>query len=274
MPELPEVETVARDLREALIGRRIEAVRLSRDDVLRTPPAEVFAQVVAGQSVTSVDRRGKFILLGMDGGDDFMVHLGMTGHLVVCDGDAPAAPHTHLRAQLDDGRELRFDDTRRFGRLAYGSRSLLESSRVLPPLGIEPLSEEFTPGELWRVLHHSTRTIKAALLDQTRVAGLGNIYIDEACFAAGVRPTHRCHRLTRAQVAALHAAIQATLRRAIVNRGSSVDDYRDVWNARGNHQEVLQVYGRGGEPCFRCGTVLRRTTTAGRTTVYCPHCQR
>ena len=265
---------MARDLRATMLGRRIEEVRLSRTDVVRTPPSDVFATVLAGQSVISVDRRGKFILLGMDGGDDLMVHLGMTGHLVVCDGDAPAAPHTHMRARLDDGRELRFDDIRRFGRIAYGSRALLEEARVLPPLGIEPLSDEFTVAELRRLLQRSTRTVKAALLEQGRVAGLGNIYIDEACFAAGVRPTRRCHRLTRAQITSLHGAIQTTLRRAIINRGSSVDDYRDVWNARGNHQELLQVYGRGGMPCFRCGTRLTRTVTAGRTTVYCPRCQR
>lgn len=274
MPELPEVETVARDLRSALVGRRIEDVRLLRGDVLRTPPADVFTQVIAGQSVTSVDRRGKFILLGMDGGDDFMVHLGMTGHLLVCDGDAPEARHTHLRARLDDGRELRFDDTRRFGRLAYGSLAQLEHEHALPALGVEPLSDEFTADTLWRLLHPSIRTLKAALLDQSRVAGLGNIYIDEACFAAGVRPTRRCNRVTRAQMTALHGAIRATLQRAIVNRGSSVDDYRDVWNARGNHQEVLQVYGRGGQPCFRCGTILKRTVIGGRTTVYCPRDQR
>lgn len=274
MPELPEVETVARDLRSALVGRRIEDVRLSRGDILRTPPADVFTQVIAGQSVTGVDRRGKFILVQMDGGDDFMVHLGMTGHLLVCDGDAPEARHTHLRARLDDGRELRFDDTRRFGRLAYGSRAQLEGEHAMPALGVEPLSDEFTPDALWRLLHPSTRTLKAALLDQSRVAGLGNIYIDEACFAAGVRPTRRCNRVTCAQMTALRDAIRATLQRAIVNRGSSVDDYRDVWNARGNHQEVLQVYGRGGEPCFRCGTTLKRTVIGGRTTVYCQHDQR
>ena len=274
MPELPEVETVARDLRSALVGHRIEAVRLARDDVLRTPAPAVFSQVLAGQSVTSVDRRGKFILLGMDGGDDLMVHLGMTGHLLVCEADVPEARHTHMRAKLDDGRELRFDDSRRFGRIAYGSRASLEASRALPPLGIEPLSDEFTEHELHRLLHGSTRTLKAALLDQARVAGLGNIYIDEACFAAGVRPTRRCNRLTRADVRALHAAIQATLRRAIVNRGSSVDDYRDVWNAQGNHQEALQVYGRGGLPCLHCATLLKSTVTGGRTTVYCPRCQR
>ena len=274
MPELPEVETVAADLRATLVGRRIEAVQVSRPDVLRTPPADVFSAVIAGQHVSSVDRRGKFILVGMDSGDEFMVHLGMTGHLVVCDGADPEARHTHLRARLDDGRELRFDDTRRFGRLAYGSRAALEDARVLPPLGIEPLSNAFTPDELRRLLHRSTRTLKAALLDQGRVAGLGNIYIDEACFAAGVRPTRRCHRVTRAQYTALHDAIQATLRRAIANRGSSVDDYRDVWNAQGSHQEALQVYGRGGQPCFRCGTTLRRTVVGGRTTVYCTRCQR
>ena len=265
---------MARDLRDTVLGRRIEAVHLGRHDVLRMPPAEVFATVIAGQSVTSVDRRGKFILLGLDSGDDLMVHLGMTGHLIVSDAAAPPVRHTHMRALLDDGRELRFDDTRRFGRIAYGSRVLLEQSRVLPPLGIEPLSDEFTVTELQRLLRRSTRTVKAALLDQARVAGMGNIYIDEACFEAGVRPTRRCHRLTRAQVASLRDAIQLILRRAIVNRGSSVDDYRDVWNARGKHQEVLQVYGRGGMPCLRCATTLTRTVTAGRTTVYCPHCQR
>ena len=265
---------MARDLRGAVVGRRITAVALVREDVVRTPPADMFRAVMVGKSVLRVDRRGKFILFGLDGGDELMVHLGMTGHLVVCDAATPAAKHTHLRASLDDGRELRFDDTRRFGRLAYGSRSLLEESRALPPLGMEPLSDEFSPAELDRLLRGTTRTLKAALLDQARVAGMGNIYIDEACFAARVRPTRRCHRLTRAERQRLHQAIQHVLRAAIANRGSSVDDYRDVWNAMGRNQEALQVYGRGGLPCFRCGTTLKRTVEAGRTTVYCSSCQR
>ncbi len=274
MPELPEVETVARDLRAAVLGRRFDSVDLIRGDVVRLPEPDAFRTLLTGQSVVSVDRRGKFLLLGLDSGDELMVHLGMTGHLLVCDAAEPAARHTHLRARLDDGRELRFDDTRRFGRIAYGSRALLEQTRVLPPLGLEPLSGEFSAAEVDRLLRRTTRTLKAALLDQTRVAGLGNIYIDEACFAAGVRPTRRCHRLTRAERARLHAAIQQVLLAAIVNRGSSVDDYRDVWNARGSNQEVLRVYGRGGKPCVRCGATLRRVTVAGRTTVYCSSCQR
>ena len=274
MPELPEVETLARDLRAAVVGHRFESVELLRDDVLRMPPPDVFRQLLTGQSVISVNRRGKFLLLGLDGGDELMVHLGMTGHLLVCGAGEPPARHTHLRARLDDGRELRFDDVRRFGRVAYGSRAMLEGSRVLPPLGLEPLSPEFTAPELDRLLRGSTRMLKSVLLDQGRVAGLGNIYVDEACFLAGVRPTRRCHRLTRGQRRALHGAIQTVLREAIENRGSSVDDYRDVWNAIGRNQEVLQVYGRGGLPCFRCGALLRRTAVSGRTTVYCPHCQR
>lgn len=268
------METVAQGLRDAVVGRRIEDVHLLRPDIVKTPPADVFTAVLKGQRVTGVDRRGKYLLLCLDGGDELMVHLGMTGHLLVCDGDAPLPKHTHLRAKLDDTRELRFDDVRRFGRIAYGSRSLLEESRVLPPLGLEPLSDEFSLAEFERIMRRTTRSIKAALLDQARVAGMGNIYIDEACFLAGVRPTKRCNRITRAQRQALHGAIQSVLVSAIRNRGSSIDDYRDVWNARGSHQERLQVYGRGGQPCFRCGTVLRRTVEAGRTTVYCPSCQR
>jgi formamidopyrimidine-DNA glycosylase len=274
VPELPEVETVVRDLRPALCGRRITAVTLYRDDVLRHPYPDAFRALLGGQCVIAVDRRGKFILIGLDSGDALMVHLGMTGHLLLCAGDAPPAKHTHLRAMLDDGRELRFDDTRRFGRIAYGPPALLEQLRVLPRLGVEPLSEDFSQAEFDALLRRTTRTVKAALLDQAGVAGLGNIYVDEACFVAKVRPTRRCHRLTRAQREALRTAIVSVLSQAIRNRGSSVDDYRDAWNAQGSNQESLQVYGRGGQPCFACGTLLRRTVLAGRTTVYCPHCQR
>ncbi len=274
MPELPEVETVARDLRDAVVGRTVMAVTLGHPGVLRFPAPEVFAAILPGRTVEAVRREGKFILCALDGGEDLVFHLGMTGHVRVCEAAAEVAPHTHLRAHLDDGRELRFDDARRFGRVLLGPRSTLEDARVLPVLGVEPLSEAFTAARLDAVLRTTTRTVKAALLDQRGVAGLGNIYIDEACHLAGVRPQRRCNRLTRSQRDALHAAIPAVLVSAIHNRGSSVDDYRDLWNARGSNQERLQVYGRGGRPCFRCRAVLRRATVAGRTTVWCPSCQR
>jgi formamidopyrimidine-DNA glycosylase len=274
VPELPEVETVARDLRAAVTGRRIMTVKLGHPKLLRFPVPEVFTAVLPGQRIEAVRRRGKFIVCALESGEDLVFHLGMTGHVLVCQSSAPEAAHTHLRALLDDGRELRYDDARRFGRILLGPQSLLEDSRVIPMLGVEPLSEEFTRDRLDQVLRRTTRTVKAALLDQRGVAGLGNIYVDEACHLAGVRPTRRCHTLTRAQRAALHAAIPAVLVSAIRNRGSSIDDYRDVWNAKGSNQERLQVYGRGGRPCLRCGATLRQTTVAARTTVYCPACQR
>ena len=274
MPELPEVETVVRDLRGEVVGRRIESVWVGHPKVFRYPTAEVVAGVVPGRHVNAVSRRGKYIVMRLDGDEDLIVHLGMTGHLLVTDADAPVPTHTHLRAALDDGRELRFDDARRFGRILLGARAILEANGVIPPLGVEPLSDEYTREHLDAYLRRTTRPLKAALLDQRGVAGLGNIYVDEACHLAGVRPQRRCHTLTRAQRAALYEAIPTVLRAAVANRGSSVDDYRDVWNAKGSNQERLQVYGRAGLPCFRCGTTLKSLVIGGRTTVYCPKCQK
>ena len=274
MPELPEVETVARDLRETIVGRTVTAVDVLHAGVIRFPLPDAFAAGLKGARFDSVDRIGKFILCPLSTGDDLVVHLGMTGHVLVCDPQAPLAPHTHIRASLDDGRDLRYDDARRFGRVLLGSRDTLRAARVLPPLGVDPLTDDFTPAHLDSMLRRTTRMLKAALLDQGGVAGLGNIYVDEVCHLAGVRPTRRCHRLTRKERQAIFDAIPVILHKAIAKRGSSIDDYRDVWNAQGSMQEQLQVYGRGGEPCFRCGTTLARTVVGGRTTVYCPRCQR
>ncbi|MDQ6856905.1 MAG: formamidopyrimidine-DNA glycosylase, partial [Candidatus Dormibacteraeota bacterium] len=187
MPELPEVETVVRDLRAAVVGRQVMSVQLGHPKVLRFPVPEVFTAVLLGQRFDAVIRRGKFIMCELHNGEDLVIHLGMTGHVRVCAADTALPRHTHLRALLDDGRELRFDDARRFGRILLGPRALLEDSRVLPVLGVEPLSEDFTVARLDAVLRSTTRTLKAALLDQRGVAGLGNIYVDEACHLAGVR---------------------------------------------------------------------------------------
>ena len=281
MPELPEVETVVRDLRAEVEGRSVVAVPHAASSVFRYPSPEALAAALPGASFAAVRRSGKYIhcVLARDGAAEveseaLIVHLGMTGHLEVCDAAAPERPHTHLRALLDDGRELRFADARRFGRVMLGDPDALRAARLIPELGVEPLGEEFTVQRLDALLRRTTRTVKAALLDQRGVAGLGNIYVDEICHRAGVRPTRRCPRLTRAERARLHAAVVEVLRIAIRNRGSTIDDYRDLWDAKGNHQEELRVYGRGGLPCLACGTVLRRTVVAGRATTYCPVCQR
>lgn len=279
MPELPEVETVVRDLGPEVEGRRVVAVPHAASSVFRYPSPEALAGLLPGAAFASVRRSGKYIVCALrrdDGPADeaLVVHLGMTGHLEVCDAAAPERPHTHLRALLDDGRELRFADARRFGRVMLGDPVALRSARLIPAMGVEPLGEDFTVQRLDAFLKRTTRTVKAALLDQRGVAGLGNIYVDEICHRAGVRPTRRCPRLTRAERARLHAAVVEVLEVAIRNRGSTIDDYRDLWDARGNHQEELRVYGRGGLPCLTCGTVIRRTVVAGRTTTYCPACQR
>ena len=274
MPELPEVETVVRDLRGAVVGRRVSRVDVLHAGVLRFPLPEGFVAGLAGTRIEGVDRIGKFIFCALDSGDELVVHLGMTGHLLVVPADAELAPHTHVRMWLDDGRELRYDDARRFGRVLLGTRATLRAARVLPPLGVDPLTAQFTLEHVDRMLRRTTRMLKAVLLDQGGVAGLGNIYADEVCHLAGVRPARRCDRLTRRERQAIHDAIPVILHRAIAARGSSIDDYRDVWNARGSAHERLQVYGRAGQPCFRCGAVLRRTVIAGRTTVYCSKCQR
>lgn len=276
MPELPEVETVVRDLRDAVVGRRVVAVELHRDSIVRYPDGATFTALLGGALLASVERRGKFIHVGLgrDEGAVLVVHLGMTGHLDVVEPGAALRPHTHLQVLLDDGRELRFADARRFGRLLLGHPEMLQRAGALPRLGVEPLSAEFTATALDAVLRRTRRTLKAALLDQRGVAGLGNIYADEVCFAAGVRPQRRCPRLTRAERARIHEAIVSVLQRAIRNRGSSVDDFRDIWDAQGRNQEELVVYGRAGQPCFRCGTVLRHAVLAGRGTTWCPTCQR
>ena len=274
MPELPEVETIRRDLSAAVEGRRIIAAATGHPSVFRFPSPEAVVAGIVGSTVVTVGRRGKYLVISLDSGDDLVVHLGMTGHLLVCETTATPALHTHLRATLDDGRELRFDDARRFGRIILGEQANLRAIGALPRLGVEPLSGDFTVEHVAGQLRRTTRTVKAALLDQSVIAGLGNIYVDEACHLAGVRPTRRCHRLRATERVALHQAIPAVLTKAIGNRGTSFDDYRDVWNAKGSNQETLQVYGRAGEPCLRCGVVLRRTVLGGRTTVFCSGCQR
>lgn len=274
MPELPEVETIVRGLRGEVTGRRLTDVRVGHPAVFRYPSPEAIVAGLEGTRVETVARRGKYIVVTLDSGDDLVVHLGMTGHLLVCEAGAPVAVHTHLRVRLDHGRELRFDDARRFGRILLGTAADLLRIRAMPRLGLEPLADDFDATAFDAVLRRTSRTLKAALLDQSGVSGLGNIYIDEACFIARVRPTRRCHRLSRAERRALFVAIPLVLHQAVLNRGTTFDDYRDVWNASGSHRERLQVYGRGGRPCLHCGTVLRQTVAGGRTTVFCPACQR
>ena len=274
MPELPEVETIAADLRPHLVGRKIVRCELMFPGIVRHPEPELFVDHVAGRRVTSVGRRGKFILVRLEDEMMLVVHLGMSGQLRLVDPATPLARHTHAVFALDDGRQLRYVDPRRFGRLLLGTEEALLASRKLPVLGPEPIDPEFAAGELYRRLRRRKTSLKAVLLDQSAVAGVGNIYADESLHRAHLRPDRIAGSISRKSAARLHESLRHSLLVAIANRGSSVDTYRDAWGETGGQQEKLLVYGRAGKPCFTCGRPLTLTRISGRSTVFCRRCQR
>ena len=274
MPELPEVETVTADLRPHLVGRTITCCDLRFPGMVRHPSPEAFVAGVAGRRIEAMSRRGKYILNHLDSGELLVVHLGMSGQLRYVPPDTEQPTHLHAVFELDDGFQLRYRDVRRFGRLLLGTEQELVAERKMPRLGPEPIDPDFTAGDLYRRLHIRRAPLKALLLDQMVVAGVGNIYADEACFQARVRPDRPANTLSRQAVGRLRSALDRSLRVAIGNRGSSVADYRDAWGEVGRQQEELVVYGRGGQPCVRCGRPLSLIRLAGRSTVFCRRCQR
>ena len=302
MPELPEVETIVADLRPHLVGRTIERCELSFPTIVRHPEPEQFLDAVAGARIESVGRRGKYILIGLappaeprsgrtnrrlagpdprivrtireEGDLLLVVHLGMTGQLRLVDAVTQLEKHTHAVFFLDGGRQLRYRDPRRFGRLLIGTQNALLSAKKMPRLGPEPIDPDFAPDELYRRLRKRRTALKAVLLDQGAIAGVGNIYADESLHRAGLRPTRLANTVSRRSARKLHESLRESLELAIANRGSSVDTYRDAWGDAGGQQEKLLVYGRAGEPCFTCGRPLSVIRIAGRTTVFCRRCQR
>lgn len=284
MPELPEVETVARSVDERVRGDRILEVWLSsHPQPFKTPPEEI-ARGLAGRVFLSVHRSGKHIVCELGppqpvskrasssespiSDAQWIVHLGMTGRLLVADPGAPIPPHTHARLTLTSGRELRFVDPRRFGRLEY--KDLGNSAGFQTP-GLEPLS--IGPDPFAALFRNRRLSIKAALLNQSLLSGVGNIYADESLFRAGIRPRRMASRLTRAELERLRLALRQVLRHAIRLGGSSVSDYVNAAGERGFFQVEHCVYQRTGLPCRRCTTPIRRILIAGRGTHYCPHCQ-
>ena len=274
MPELPEVETIVADLRPHLTGRTIVGCELIFPTIVRYPEPEVFIDSMAGMRIAGMRRRGKFILIDLDNDLLLVVHLGMTGQLRLVDPATPIEKHTHVIFTLDDGRQLRYRDPRRFGRLLLGTEQSLLASKKMPKLGPEPIDPSFVPDELYRSLRKRRTSLKAVLLDQGAIAGVGNIYADESMHRARLRPDRIASGLSRKSAQRLHESLRDSLLMAIRNRGSSVDTYRDAWGEIGGQQEKLLVYGRAGEPCFTCGRPLAMIRLAGRSTVFCTKCQR
>jgi formamidopyrimidine-DNA glycosylase len=274
MPELPEVETIVADLRPHLVGRTIVRCELRFPSIVRHPEPEVFIDAITGLTIEAVGRRGKFILIALGDKRLLVVHLGMSGQLRLVDASTEIANHTHVILDLDDGRQLRYRDPRRFGRLLLGTEDELLASGTLPKLGPEPIDPAFDSEQLFQRLRRRRAPLKAVLLDQGTVAGVGNIYADESLHRAKLRPDRLAKSLSRKSVTRLHESLRDSLETAIRNRGSSVDTYRDAWGETGNQQESLLVYGRAGEPCMTCGRLLSIVRIAGRTTVFCRRCQR
>lgn len=282
MPELPEVETVRRTIEPHVVGRRIASVEV-RERRLRRPVPVDFADRLVGRRIHAVARRAKYLLLDVDDrppvsprtecpGDDgrlrWVVHLGMSGRF--CVGEPPDLPHVHVVAALDDGTRLWFRDPRRFGAMFVTDRA-----SDLGTIGVEPLGGDFDGEMLWReTRRHRRVAIKNLVMDQRIVAGVGNIYANEALFDAGVRPSRRAGRVTRAEAGRIADAVRAVLSRAIASGGSSLLDYRDAEGNRGAFQESFSVYERDGEACPRCGAPVRRSVIGARGTFWCAACQR
>lgn len=267
MPELPEVETVVRTLRPRLAGSRISAVALHRADILDPPGTDLAAHLI-GRRIASIDRRGKKIVFTLDDANRFYIHLGMTGRLTIEAPDAPLQPHTHLIIQIGDaGLNVRFRDPRRFGGVWWLGTSVTHDA----DMGPEPL--KLRPAQLARRLARTNRAVKTALLDQTVIAGLGNIYADEALFSARLHPQRPANTLLPAEITRLNRAIKTVLNRAINHRGSTLRDYRDANGDAGAFQKLHRVYDRAGQPCHRCGAPITRIVLGGRSTHYCAKCQ-
>lgn len=275
MPELPEVETVRIGLEKFLVGDSFENVKVLRDDSVGYPSVKEFVKGLLGRSVTGVERRGKYLLIKLDAGAGLGVHLRMSGRVIVADKKHRAAEFLRVLIKLKSGRELRFEDMRVFGRMWYvpPGKTFNEVIPALDELGPEPLTD-LLPEHLVTGFRGKKQAIKTALLDQTIIAGLGNIYADEVLFQTGIHPLSLAGSITEKDAGKLVIAIQETLRKAITRGGTTLRDYANSEGVNGNYQHESWVYGREDEPCRVCGTEIERIKLAGRSAHFCGNCQK
>ena len=270
MPELPEIETIVRGLSPAVCGRRVVSVEV-RERRLRAPLAQDFPARLTGRRIDALSRHGKYLIATLDDARVWLVHLGMSGQLTLTPARPLARVHDHVVVDFDDGCALTYNDPRRFGCMQVIEAEALASRAGG---GIDALSPALTGDALHALARGRQTSIKTLLMDQRRVAGLGNIYVSELLFRAGVRPRRAAGRLTRAECGRVVDASREVLRAAIRDGGSSISDYRDGFGQFGRFQQSHQVYDRAGESCRTCGTAIRGCIVVGRSTFYCPRCQR
>jgi len=274
LPELPEVETISRDLRGRIVGHTIERAEVFWEREIGYPSAPEFLEFIRDRRIEDTGRRAKYVVIRLSDNAALLVHLKMTGQLLYVPSSEAPNPYTRVLLHLDRGKQLRFVDVRKFGRMYLVEADRLQDFPKIAELGPEPLEEAFTPRAFKTLLRRRKGRIKPLLMDQGFLAGMGNIYVDEALFRSGIHPLRPSHTLKPRDIARLHEAIILVLQESIANRGSSIDDYRDPAGQKGYHHVYLRVYGRGGEPCVLCGAPIVKTVVGGRGTHFCPRCQR
>lgn len=274
MPELPEVETIRRTLEKKLPGNHITDVEITWPKAIRSPQPERFLEAVRGKEIKSLSRRGKYLLIHLSENLVLLVHMRMTGRLTYCTPQDPILKHTHVVFKLSNGHELRFSDARKFGRISLVPTPLLKEIPELKNLGPEPLDKSFTRDTLRKSMRRRRSRLKTLLLDQTFLAGLGNIYADEVLHRARLHPERLATNLNQREVGRLYRSIREVLQEAITHRGTTIRDYVDGNGNEGYFQKLLRVYGRENKPCFKCGKPISKVKINGRSTYYCSQCQK
>lgn len=271
MPELPEVETIRRDLEKEIVGNKIVGLWYDVPKMLQPSPKTV--EKIVGRHIVSAGRVGKLLLLGIENDRTVGIHLKLSGRLFIRKQSDLEDKFTYVVFKLDDGRELRFTDFRKFGYVKM-IESSAELSEIKDKYGPEPLTNDFTSETLKKVLNKTTRAVKTVIMDQEKIAGIGNIYADEALWYAKIHPETRANSLNSKQIEALYQGIIKSIEQGIQDRGTSVDDYLDIYGREGGHAKNLNVFRQNGQPCPRCGTTIKKIRVGGRGTHFCPQCQK
>jgi len=272
MPELPEVETIRRDLEKKVRGKKVKEVIIKNGKCLKGITEEEFIKGIKGKVFSEIGRRGKFLIIELDSKDNLVIHLRMTGTLIYSE-EKRELNYTRIIFIFEDSSQLAFNDMRGFGNIWLVSHKEFQRIPLLHLLGPEPLEEDFTLEKFKTLLKRKKKKIKVLLMDQSSIAGIGNIYSQEALFRAGIHPEKLSNRLFDKEIENLYNSLQAVLQEAISHRGSSVDTYVDLEGKRGKYEQYLKVYGRKGKKCFRCGEEIKKINLGGRGTYFCPHCQ-
>lgn len=276
MPELPEVETVVKGLRPLIKDRKVTAVEIREKNMIAYPEnnIEAFKKSLIGSKIEAINRRGKYIIIELDSGKNMIIHLRMTGKLLVKEVEEFRDKHTHVIFSLNDGQEIRFNNIRKFGRVYLIDKDHPEQAGGLADLGPEPLSEDLTLTDFKKLFENRRALMKSLLLNQHFVAGIGNIYADEILFLSGVRPDRTADTLTEAEKEKIYHNMRHILARGIIYGGTSFSDYVNAFGEKGSFQEELKVHQREGKECYSCGTKINKIKVSGRSTYFCPQCQK